>query len=73
VKHLGDFSTLSLMGEWREGNAIPDLLNWVLVESGEGWRWAGVPERAVVNASQLNIAMMEGGGGGDWAWGGGSE
>ena len=49
------------MGEWREGNAIPDLLNWVLVESGEGWRWAGVPERAVVNASQLNIAMMEGG------------
>jgi len=45
------------MGEWREGNAIPELLNWVLVESGK----EGVPERAVVSASQLNISMMEGG------------
>jgi len=39
------------MGEWREGNAIPELLNWVLVESGE----------TLLSASQLNISMMEGG------------
>ena len=39
------------MGEWREGNAIPELLNWVLVESG----------KALLSASQLNISMMEGG------------